>query len=420
MIKTQLIRQMASISKKYYNQTFEKIEITDAGAEGMSIAKIDDIVVFIPYGVPGDIADIKITKTKKTYLEGKIVNIHNYSLKRATPFCNHFGLCGGCKWQHLKYEEQLFYKQKQVEENFKRIGKLTIPDILPIIPSNKTIYYRNKLEFTFSNRRWLSDEDMKTDREDRDTNGLGFHIQGMFDRIVDIEHCYLQAEPSNEIRLSLKKYAKENNLSFYDCREQTGFLRNIIIRNSSKGDLMVIIVFGYKDHEQIEKMLHFLYNKFPMITSLMYVINTKCNDVIYDLDILLFKGIPYIYEQFEGLTFKIGPVSFFQTNPEQAYELYKTIRNLADLQGHETVYDLYTGTGTIANFIAKNSLKVIGIENVASAIEDAKENSRINNISNTLFFKGDIVDVLNENFIKTNGNPSVIITDPPRSGMHKK
>ncbi len=406
---------------------FEKVEILDAGAEGKAIARVHNKVIFIPYVVPGDIVDIQITRKKKTYLEGKAVNFYKYSDKRAIPFCKHFGLCGGCKWQNMKYEYQLFYKQKQVIDNLQRIGKLDIPEIMPIIPAKNTRFYRNKLDFTFSNRKWLTKNFNKDDLNSNKSkmNGLGFHIPGIFDRIVDINYCYLQKEPSNAIRLSIKKYAIENKLSFYDVRKWSGFLRNLIIRNSNTGDLMIILVFNYEDKTQIEKLLNFIYEKFPEITSLMYVINNKKNDVISDLKINLYKGLPYIIEKMHSgkskeLKFKIGPVSFFQTNSQQAYELYKVVLNFADLKGEEIVYDLYTGTGTIANFIAESAKKVIGIDLIQSAIEDAKENSKINKIDNTFFYAGDIVNVLKEDFIKNNGKADVIITDPPRAGMHKK
>ena len=406
---------------------FEEVEITDAGSEGKAVARIKNKVIFVPFVVPGDVVDIKVIRRKKSFYEGKAIKFHKYSDKRITPKCEHFGLCGGCKWQNLNYNDQLFYKQKQVEDNLTRIGKFKIPEILPIIPSKNIFYYRNKLEFTFSNKKWLTEFSKEIKFEDRNMNGLGFHMPGMFDRIIDLNNCYLQKEPSNSIRLAVKQYALENKLSFYDVKKWSGFLRNLIIRNTTYGDLMIILVFNYENKTEIEKLLNFIILKFPEITSLMYIINDKKNDDISNLPVYLFKGKPYIIESMPAfrnkntkLEFKIGPISFYQTNPEQAYELYKIVGNFAGLKANEIVYDLYTGTGTIANFIAGSVKKVVGIEYIQSAIEDAKENSKINKIYNTEFFAGDIVKILNENFIVSNCMPDIIITDPPRTGMHEK
>ena len=398
----------------------ERVEITDVAAEGKAIGKVDEKVVFVPFVAPGDIVDIKITRKKKNYLEGKAVNFHKHSDKKIKPFCEHFGTCGGCKWQHLKYKDQLNYKQKQVEDNLIRIGNLELPEISNIIGSSKTVYYRNKLEFTFSNRKWLTEISKEIDFAEINMDALGFHIPGMFDRVLDIENCYLQSSVSNDIRNSVKSFAVENNYSFYDIRKNEGFLRNLIIRNTTTDDLMVILSIAQNDKIKIEKLLKFISEKFPQITSLMYVINEKKNDTISDLKIELYKGNPHIFEEMDDLKFKIGPKSFYQTNSEQAYNLYKIVRDFAGLKGNEIVYDLYTGTGTIANFISKSAKKVIGIESIPEAIDDAKLNSEINNIKNTEFYAGDILDVLNDEFISTHRNPNIIITDPPRAGMHKK
>jgi 23S rRNA (uracil1939-C5)-methyltransferase len=401
-------------------QLFEKVRIVDAGAEGNAIGRIEDKVVFVPFVVPGDLVDVRALKNKKSFFEGKAVRIHEYSEKRVTPHCEHFGVCGGCKWQNMKYSEQLYYKQKQINDNLSRIGKFEYPEVLPIIPSEKEFYYRNKLEFAFSNKRWLLDLEKVGDQANRNMNGLGFHIPGMFDRIVDLENCYLQEEPSNSIRKAVKKYADDYNLEYFDTRKCTGFLRNLIIRNTSTGELMVIVVVYYNLAEEIKALLDFIYEQFPQITSLMYVINPKRNDTITDLDVKLYKGKDHLIEVMENLKFKIGPVSFFQTNSIQAYRLYQTAREFADLKGNEIVYDLYTGTGTIANFIASRVKKVVGIENVTAAIEDARINSEINGIGNTVFFAGDIAKLLDDSFIEANGKPDLVITDPPRAGMHQK
>ena len=407
---------------------FEKVEIIDAGAEGKAIARIGELVVFVPFVVPGDVVDLKIVKKKKSYLEGKAIKFHHYSEKRQDAFCEHFGTCGGCRWQNMKYEEQLFYKEKQVKDSIQRIAKIENALIRPILPSQESTWYRNKLEFTFSNRRWLTSFDISENgrMDDDEMNVLGFHIPLMFDKVLDINRCYLQADPSNAIRLEVKKYARENRLTFYDARTWKGFLRNLIIRNSVTGDLMVILVFSTEEKDKIRKMMEHLIGKFPEITSLYYVINGKKNDVITDLPFHLHYGSPYITERmtcFAGdreIDFHIGPASFFQTNSKQAFSLYREAARLAGFTGQETVYDLYCGTGTIACFIAGSVEKVVGIESVPSAIEDATENAHRNNIQNAFFFEGMAEKILTPEFIGQQGKPDVIITDPPRMGMHEK
>ena len=400
---------------------YEKLEIIDIAAEGKAIAKKDELVVFVTNAVPGDVVDVQINKRKKNYKEGYPTLFHKFSSERVEAFCEHFGVCGGCKWQMLPYEKQLFYKQKQVFEQLSHIGQLKLPEINTILASANTRFYRNKLEYTFSNNRWLTQDELNSDIniDDRDVRALGFHIPRMFDRIVDIENCYLQAEPSNSIRLAIKKFCTENNYSFFNHRTKEGYLRNLIIRTASTGETMVILSVFYNDEEKLEALLNHVKEEFPEITSLMYVVNEKMNDTIADQEIKLFSGNNHIFEEMEGLRFKLGPKSFYQTNSTQAYELYKITRDYAELTGNEIVYDLYTGTGTIANFVASKAHKVVGIEFVPEAIEDAKINSQINNIENTSFFAGDIKDVLNTDFIMKHGKPDVIILDPPRAGLHK-
>lgn len=398
----------------------ENIEILDAGAEGKAIARHNDMVIFIPFVVPGDICDIRIVSRKRRFYEGRAIKFHKLSDKRIEPVCSHFGTCGGCKWQGMGYEHQLFYKQKQVQDNFTRIGHLEFPEIQPILASSQTEYYRNKLEYTFAPFRWLSDQEMNMERDERDMDALGFHIPGMFDRVLDIQHCYLQSDVSNRIRLGVRTFAKENRLTFYNIRSFEGDLRNLLVRNSNTGDLMVIMVFGTDEIVKIELMMNYISDSFPEITSLFYVINQKRNDTINDLEPQRFKGLSYMTEEMEGLNFRIGPLSFFQTNSKQALELYRLTRDFARLTGTETVYDLYTGTGTIANFVASKAAKVIGIEYVEPAVKDAKLNSELNNIENTEFFAGDMAKVLTPEFMAENGRPDVVITDPPRAGMHEK
>ncbi|MFL5729456.1 MAG: 23S rRNA (uracil(1939)-C(5))-methyltransferase RlmD, partial [Cytophagaceae bacterium] len=360
----------------------------------------------------------KITKNKKNYAHGVPIRFEKYSELREKPFCEHFGVCGGCKWQHINYKTQLESKAKEVKDNLERIGKVSLPEISPILPSEKTRYYRNKLEFTFSNKRWLTAEEIGMN-EPAERNALGFHIPGRFDKILDISNCYLQPEPSNSIRLAVNTYAHKHHLSFFDLREQNGLLRNLIIRTANTGEVMVIVQFFVNEEEHIKGLMEFLRIQFPQISSLMYIINTKKNETYSDQEILLYSGKDHIIEKMEGLSFKVGPKSFFQTNSDQAFELYKIARDFAGLKGHELVYDLYTGTGTIANFVARNAKKVIGVEFIPMAIEDAKINSQINGIQNTEFYAGDMKDVLTEEFVKEKGRPDVIIVDPPRAGMHE-
>jgi len=397
---------------------YENVKIEDIGAEGKAVARVGDVVVFTKLAIPGDVVDLQVTKKRKRYQEAVVKEFKAYSEDRAEAFCEHFGVCGGCKWQILPYEKQLFYKQKQVQDQLSRIGKMEMPEILPIMGSEKNTFYRNKMEFTFSNKRWLSFEEIESEEEIKDPNALGFHVPGLFDKVVNIDKCWLQDDPSNQIRNFIYNYALNEKLSFFDIREQKGFLRTLIIRTTSTGELMVIVSFFHEDELARKQLLEAVKNEFPGITSLMYVVNTKGNDTITDQEIKVFSGRDYVLEQMEGLQFKIGPKSFYQTNSEQAYELYKVARDFAELKGDEIVYDLYTGTGTIANFVAKKARKVVGIEYVPEAIEDAKLNSELNNIVNTKFFAGDMKDVLNETFISEHGNPEVVITDPPRAGMH--
>ncbi|HKR04327.1 MAG TPA: 23S rRNA (uracil(1939)-C(5))-methyltransferase RlmD [Bacteroidia bacterium] len=399
-------------------QIINDISVTDIADEGKAVGRIDNKIIFLDKAVPGDVVDVLITKKKKSYLEGKVISIKTFSQLRTEPFCEHFGTCGGCKWQHLDYDAQLQFKQKQVDDALKRIGRVNGFEMLPILGSENKKYYRNKLEYTFSNKRWLTKEEFQNGNG-MGTPALGFHIPGLFDKVLDIKNCYLQPAPSNAIRLEVKDYAVKNNLTFFDLKSQQGFLRNMIIRNTTLDEWMAIMIFHHDDPEKRNGLLNHLSEKFPAITSLMYVINPKRNDSIYDLEVHLFKGTPFITEQMEELKFRIGPKSFFQTNSRQAYELYKVARNFAALTGNETVYDLYTGTGTIANFIAKNSKKVIGVDSVSESIEDAKTNSAVNNIQNTVFYPGDLKNVLTNDFMEQNGKPDVIITDPPRAGMHE-
>ncbi|HET6558557.1 MAG TPA: 23S rRNA (uracil(1939)-C(5))-methyltransferase RlmD [Prolixibacteraceae bacterium] len=398
----------------------EGVTITDIGAEGKAIARVDDVVVFTTHVIPGDVVDLQVTKKRTKYMEAIVKRVVQQSPDRVPAFCEHFEVCGGCKWQFLPYEKQLFYKQKQVADQLRRIGRIELPEISPILGSEKTTFYRNKLEFGFSNKRWLTYEEIGLEGDDLNKNALGFHVPGMFDKIIDINKCWLQGEPSNRIRNFIKDYANENGLEFFDRRIQAGLLRNIIIRTSTTGDVMLIVCFFSDQKENREKLLAAVAAEFPQITSLMWVINSKGNDTIHDQEIVVYKGNDYILEEMEGLKFKIGPKSFYQTNSEQAHELYKVAREFAGFKGHETVYDLYTGTGTIANFIARNVKKVVGIEYVPEAIEDAHVNSELNGISNTIFFAGDMKKILNSEFIARHGQPDVIITDPPRAGMEEE
>ena len=404
--------------KKKELPVFEQVEITDIAAEGKAVARVNDLVVFIPYGAPGDIVDLQIFKKKHKYAEGRIIHMHKSSPLRVTPFCEHFGVCGGCKWQHIPYEYQLQYKQKQVFDNLTRIGKIPLPEFDPIKGSARTEFYRNKLEFTFSNKSWLTTEELAAADEGTDRNALGFHIPGMFDKVLDIKKCWLQDDISNRIRLTVKQYALDHAYPFFDLREQSGLMRNIIVRTASTGEIMVIVVFFEDDAERIRPLMQHLADTFPQITSLLDIINTKANDTITDREVITFRGRDYILEEMDGLRFKVGPKSFYQTNSAQAHELYKVAADFAALTGEELVYDLYTGTGTIANFVARKVRKVIGIEYVPEAIEDAKANAAFNGLDNTLFYAGDMKDLLTPQFIEEHGRPDVIITDPPRAGMH--
>ncbi|MGQ7868554.1 23S rRNA (uracil(1939)-C(5))-methyltransferase RlmD [Sunxiuqinia sp. sy24] len=398
---------------------YEQVTITDIGAEGKAIARVNEKVVFTTHVIPGDVVDLQVTKKRKSYEEARVVQVHEKSADRVEAFCAYFGICGGCKWQFLPYEKQLFYKQKQVADQLQRLARVELPTISPIMGSAKDTFYRNKLEFSFSNKRWMTKEEMDLEVEPEKMNALGFHIPRMFDKIVDVEKCWLQPDPSNAIRNFVRSYALEHGLEFFDIRNQEGFLRNMIVRRASTGETMLILAFYQEDVEKREGLLNAIAAEFPDLASLMYVINTKGNDTITDQEIITFQGRDHIFEDMEGLRFKIGPKSFYQTNSEQAYELYKVAREFADLSGDEVVYDLYTGTGTIANFVASKAQKVVGVEYVPEAIEDAKINSEINGIDNTSFYAGDMKAVLNEAFIAENGQPEVIITDPPRAGMHE-
>lgn len=408
------------MARKNKKQVFEQIEVIDAGAKGKGVAKAPDgRVIFLPYAVPGDVVDVQTFKKRKAYFEGKIANFHVKSPKRTTPECEHFGVCGGCKWQNMGYEHQLFYKQKEVENNLVRIGKVQLPEFTPILGSEKKYFYRNKMEFSFSDSRWLTLEEIQSDKDLGDKNALGFHIPGMWDKILDINKCHLQEDPSNAIRTAVKDFAIKHNFEFFNPRNQKGLLRTMMIRTSSTGEIMVMIQFYDDKKEERELLLDFLKEEFPQITSLQYVVNQKPNDTIYDQEVVCYSGRDHIFEEMEGLKFKINAKSFYQTNSEQAYKLYKITRNFADLSGDELVYDLYTGTGTIAQFVAKKAKKVVGVEAVPEAIEDAKANAQLNGIENVTFYAGDMKDVFNAKFIKDNGSPDVIITDPPRDGMHK-
>ncbi|CAM3596529.1 23S rRNA (uracil(1939)-C(5))-methyltransferase RlmD [Zobellia roscoffensis] len=406
--------------RKNRRQVFENIEVVDAGAKGKTIGKAPDgRVIFLTNTVPGDVVDVQTTKKRKAYFEGVATTFHSYSDKRVEPQCQHFGVCGGCKWQDMGYEHQLFYKQKEVENNLKRIGHLELPETTPILGSEEQYFYRNKMEFSFSDSRWLTLEEIQSNENIADKNALGFHIPGMWDKILDIKKCHLQQDPSNAIRLETRDFAIKNGLTFFNPRNQHGQLRTLMIRTASTGELMIMVQFYEDDKAKRELLLNHLKETFPEITALLYVINQKQNDTIYDQEIICFSGRDHIFEEMEGLKFKINAKSFYQTNSAQAYELYKLTREFADLKGDELVYDLYTGTGTIAQFVSKKAKKVVGIESVPEAIADAKANAERNKIDNVDFFVGDMKNVFNQEFINTHGTPDVIITDPPRDGMHK-
>ncbi len=399
---------------------FENITVLDAGAKGVSVAKAPEgQVIFIPNVVPGDVVDVQTLKKRKAYFEGKAIKFHSYSEHRVEPVCQHFGACGGCKWQNMNYDRQLFYKNQEVFNNLKRIGKIELPDFEPILGSAKQFFYRNKMEFGFSDTRWMTDAEIQSGVEFDNKNALGFHIPRMWDKILDIEKCHLQEDPSNAIRNEIKRFATENNITFFNARSHEGLLRTLMLRTASTGEIMVLIQFYREDKAQRELLLNHIAEQFPQITSLQYVINGKANDTLYDQDIKLYKGRDYILEEMEGLHFSINAKSFYQTNSDQAYELYKITREFAGLTGDEVVYDLYTGTGTIAQFVSKQAKKVIGVEAVPEAIADAKENAKRNSITNCEFYVGDMKNVFNDEFIAQHGQPDVIITDPPRDGMHK-
>ncbi len=399
----------------------ENVEITTVAAEGKSLARVNDLVVFVPFVVPGDVVDLKIRRKKHSYAEAEAVNFHKYSQERATPFCKHYGVCGGCKWQCLAYEYQLKYKQQQVFDALTRIGKVQMPEVSPILGSEHTCAYRNKLEFTFSNKRWLTWEEVEKEVEYDDMNALGFHIPGAFDKVLNIDECHLMDGLNNRLRNGIREFAVRNSIPFFDLRTQEGVLRGIMIRTSTTGEVMLLLqakVTEDKQMEQLQMVLQYIADAFPEVSSLLYVINNKCNDTFGDLPVHTFKGTDVIYEEMEGLRFKVGPKSFYQTNSRQAYNLYKVAREFAALTGNEIVYDLYTGTGTIANFVARKAKKVIGIEYVEDAVIDARVNSELNGLSNLTFFAGDMKDILTRDFIEEHGRPDVIITDPPRAGMH--
>lgn len=399
----------------------ENIEITGIAAEGKALARVNDLVVFVPYAVPGDVVDLQVRRKKHSYAEAEIIRFHRRSPERVQPFCPHFGVCGGCKWQCLPYEKQLHYKQQQVTDHLQRIAKVELPEISPILGSVRQTHYRNKLEFGFSDKRWLTEEEVRSGVEFDNMNALGFHIPGAFDKILDIQTCSLMDSLNDRIRNGIRDYALSHGLSFFNLRSATGLLRNLMLRTSSTGEVMLLIQFSIRNAEeetQARELLDHVHSSFPEITSLLWVNNLKCNDTIGDLPVHTHHGTPFIIEEMEGLRFKVGPKSFYQTNTEQAYELYKVARNFAELKPTDLVYDLYTGTGTIASFVARSAQQVIGIEYVPEAIEDAKENARFNGLDNTLFFAGDMKDILTAEFVGKYGRPDVIITDPPRAGMH--
>jgi len=408
------------MGRRNKNKLFEAVEVVDAGAKGKSIAKSPDgRVIFVNNAVPGDVVDIQTTKKRKSYFEGTAINFHSYSDKRVEPVCQHFGTCGGCKWQFMDYKYQLEYKQQEVTNNLQRLGKIELPEITPILGSKEIYFYRNKMEFSFSDSRWLTLDEIKSGKDFDDKNALGFHIPGMWDKILDIKKCHLQEDPSNAIRNFVKIFATQNDIRFFNTGAQSGLLRTLMIRTASTGEIMVLIQFYEENKAVRELLLNAVAEEFPEITSLQYVINNKGNDTIYDQEVICYKGQDHIFEEMEGLKFKINAKSFYQTNSAQAYELYKVTRDFADLKGDELVYDLYTGTGTIAQFVAKQAKKVIGVEAVPEAISDAIENAERNGIDNTQFFAGDMKKVFTEKFINKHGHPDVIITDPPRDGMHK-
>ena len=407
--------------KKKVLPLFEEVRITGVAAEGKALARVEDLVVFVPYVVPGDVVDLQVKRKKHSYAEAEAVKFHEYSAERSEPFCKHYGVCGGCKWQCLAYEHQLKYKQQQVVDALTRIGKVELPEVMPILGSEKTREYRNKLEFTFSNKRWLTWEEVEQDVKYDNMNALGFHIPGAFDKVLDIQECALMQGLNNRLRNGIREFANNEGIPFYDLRSHSGVLRSMMLRTSTTGEVMLLLqarVESDGDKVCLEKTLQYVAENFPEVTSLLYVVNNKCNDTFGDLEVVTYKGTDVIYEEMEGLRFKVGPKSFYQTNSEQAYNLYKVARDFAALTGEEVVYDLYTGTGTIANFVASKAKKVVGIEYVEDAIIDARVNAELNGFDNLAFFAGDMKDILTRDFINEHGRPDVIITDPPRAGMH--
>jgi 23S rRNA (uracil1939-C5)-methyltransferase len=412
------LQKIFIVAKKKF-PIIENLLITSIAAEGVSLGRHNDYVIFVSGVIPGDIVDVQLTRMRKAYAESKLLKIREFSKDRIEPFCKHFGTCGGCKWQMLPYEKQLEYKEKQVYDQLTRLGKLENLNLKPIIPAKNDKYYRNKLEYTFAQRRWIDSNEPFVENTGRNLEGLGFHVRGMFDRIVDIDECFLQVEPSNEIRNKLREFTKRDGYDYYNSRTHEGMMRNLMIRTSSLGEIMVVVIFNRDEKQLIEAVMKFLDEEFPNLTSLQYVVNTKFNDSIYDQDLICYKGRSYILEDLDGLKFRIGPKSFFQTNTEQALVLYRKTVEFADIKADELIYDLYTGTGTIANFIAKKCKKVVGIDSVPEAIDDAKKNSELNNIDNAVFYAGDMKDLLNSEFIEKNGKPDTIILDPPRAGVHE-
>ena len=406
--------------KRKKNIVLENVLIENYAAEGKSLARLDGKVIFIEHVVPGDVVDIKLTRDKKDWAEGIPLRIRSFSSDRVEPFCQHFGICGGCQWQMLPYEKQLLYKQQQVKETLQRIGKVELPALLPIIGTTQSKYYRNKIEYTFANKRYLLAHELDDENVSASQDVAGYHAKGIFDKIVDIQTCYLQPEPTNALRLAVKKFAKENNYSFYDIREHTGLMRTMQVRICTTGEIMLNVVFGYEDQKKIKPLLDFILLQFPQLTTLLYTINTKWNDSLHDLEPVTYSGKGYVIEKLEEFQFKIGPKSFFQTNTFQAERLYQVTRAFAELTGNEIVYDLYCGTGSIGIFLSKQARKIIGVEMIASAVRDAKENSSLNRLSHADFFSGDVIEICNDNFFKDHGSPDVIITDPPRAGMHEK
>jgi 23S rRNA (uracil1939-C5)-methyltransferase len=404
---------------KAKGQIIEKVLVQEIADEGRCMAKHEGLVLFIENAAPGDLVDVQLKKKRSNHAIGEAIHFHSLSSQRSTPFCVHFGTCGGCKWQHVNYETQLFYKEKQVRDALTRIAKVALPEIEPIIGSEKTQFYRNKLEFSFTNRKWLTWEEIKSGAE-MDRRGVGFHVPGQFDKVLDLSECHLQAEPSNSIRMAIREYALQHELPFFDLKAQEGLLRNVMIRTTTLAETMVMLQFFENQQDEIKGLLEFLLVKFPEITSLFYVVNEKRNDTFLDQETILYHGTPYITEDLDGLKFRISPKSFFQTNSEQALLLYRVVMDFADLQGHELVYDLYCGTGTISAFLARKAQKVIGIEYVENAVEDARLNAEINQITNTHFVAGDMKKVLVPDFVAKHGKPNVIVTDPPRAGMDKE